>query len=201
MNVVRMASLGSAERILAIVVRTQSRIGGAAHTGKYGWMRVLERNVEVGEYLRVAGHHVDQPVGDIAGECVHDPDPVDFWDSDGHLFQKSGKTVSHTQVVPVISGILGDQDEFAYAQVLQLAGFVENPFERPADRGAFDERDGAESARTAAAIRNFQVGAGSRNGCAQCTIFVGADRGSIGQVVERFGAKSCTPWLGRAQLS
>ena len=108
-------------------------------------MGVLEGNIQIWQDLRVRCHYLDQPVGDVARECVHDADPVQFRNSPGDLFEQARQAVLHPQVVAVIGRILSDQDEFTYAQFVQSPGFAQDGFRRAADRAAFDERDGADA--------------------------------------------------------
>ncbi len=63
--------------------------------------------------------------------------------------------------------------------------FVEDGLHRAADRCSLDERDGAKSAGTAAAIGHLQVGAGAGHACAQRVVFIRPNGGGFGQVVER----------------
>ena len=157
---------------------------------------VLQRHIQVGQDLRVGGHHLDQPVGDVAGVGVHDADPIDLR---GGLrpgcSSRCGQPIFHAQVVAVIGGILGDQDHLAHAHVLQAAGLGQDRLHRAADGGAFDQRDGAEGARAAAAIGDLQIGAGALHGDALRAMLVGAHRGSI-----RAGGRAAAGACARAEL-
>jgi hypothetical protein len=59
----------------------------------------------------------------------------------------------------VIRGVLGDEDELPHPLVHQPAGLRPDGLRRPADRGAFDQGNGAERAGAAAPVRDLQVGA------------------------------------------
>ncbi len=87
----------------------------------------------------------------------------------------------------VVGGILGDQDDLSYAHLLQGARFGQDRLNRAADGGALDQRDGAESARAAAAIGDLQIGTGTLHREAPRTVFVAANGGRFGQVIARFG--------------
>ena len=93
--------------------------------------------------------------------------------------------ILHPQVVTVIGGILGDQDDLVHAHLLQRAGLGQDRRRRAADRRALDQRDGAEGARAAAAIGDLEVGAGALHRRPQGLALVGADGRGGGQVVER----------------
>ncbi len=83
-------------------------------------MSVLERHIQVGQNLRVGGHDLDEPVGDVARVGVHHPYPVHLRHGTHQVFQQHGQAVFHPQIVTVIGGILRYQDEFAHAQFAQL---------------------------------------------------------------------------------
>ena len=149
-------------------------------------MGVLERHIQIRQNLFAGGHHLDQPVGDIAGIGVHDADPVHVWNGVGQLLQQDRQTILHPQVVTVIGRILGDQDQLAHAGIPQAARFVHDHGQGPRDSRSLDERDGAEGARTAAAIRDFEIGAGAGDRDAQGFMFVGTNSfGFLRQVVQR----------------
>ena len=138
----------------------------------------------------MACHYLDQPVGDIAWKSVHDPEPVHFGNLICHSFEQARQSVLHPQVMTVIGGILGNQDEFAHSLFVQAMSILQDHFRRAADGTAFDKRDGTERTRTAAAIRDLEVSARSEYAGPQHldrTVFIHQRRG-FRQVVERFGA-------------
>ncbi len=96
-------------------------------------MGVLEGDVQVGQDLGIAGHHLDQPVADVAGVGVQDADPVDLWGREDQLLEQAGQPVFQAQVVPVIGRVLGDQNELAHAAVLEEARFGEDRLLRAAE--------------------------------------------------------------------
>jgi len=88
--------------------------------------------------------------------------------------------------VAVVGCVLGDQDQLLHAPVAQGARLGDDALGGPADGSSFDGRDGAESARTAAAVGDLEVGAGSLHGNAADSALVRADGARfVGQVVER----------------
>ena len=107
-----------------------------------------------------------------------------------HLLQQLRQPIFHPQVVTVIGGILGDQDQLVHAHLLQLAGFLQDGFRWAADRGALDQRDGAKGARAAAAIGNLQVGAAPLDSGMQHLALIQPDGWGFGQVVERRGVRT-----------
>ena len=110
------------------------------------------------------------------------------------LFKQLSQPIFHPQVVTIIGGILGDQDQLVYAQILEEARLLQDHIDRAAGKRAFDQRDGAEGAGTTAAIRNLQIGAATLPGDQLRSTFIAAHARRLRQVVERFGV------LARAEL-
>ncbi len=79
---------------------------------------MLEGHIEIGQYLLALCHNGDQSVRYVSRIRVHHPNPGNIRDGVRHLLQQSCKTILHSQVMPVIRGILGNQDDFLDAQVL-----------------------------------------------------------------------------------
>ena len=155
----------------------------AAHPAEGHRVGVLEGHVQVWDQWFVHRHRLDHPVGDVAGEGVHDPDPVHIWDGFDQFFEQDGQPFLHPQIMPVIGRILGDQDQLPDPLVAQGAGLVQNRVHRAADRGPFDERDGAKRARAAAAIGDFDIRAGPLHRRAQGFPFVHPHRNRFGREV------------------
>ncbi len=76
---------------------------------------MLQRHIEIGQDLLAAGHHLDQPVGDIARVRVHDADPVHVRHGVRQVLQQDGQPVLQAQVMAVVGGVLRDQHQLAHA--------------------------------------------------------------------------------------
>ena len=160
---------------------------GAAHAPQHRRVSVLQRHIQVGEHLRLAGHDFHQAVGDVTGVGIHDAYPVHMRDGAHQVFQQLRQAIFHPQVVPVIRCILGDKDQLANTHLLQSAGFIQDGTHRAADRGALDQRDGAEGARSPATVSDLDIGAGTLHRSAQRATLIGSHRGCIWQMVNGLG--------------
>ena len=50
-----------------------------------------------------------------------------------HAFEQGRQSIFHPQVMAIIGGVLGNQDEFAHSQFVQAMGILQDHFRRAAD--------------------------------------------------------------------
>ena len=114
-------------------------------------------------------------------------------------FQQAGQPIPQAEVMPVVGGILGDQHKLAHAPVTQQAGFGQDRLDRPADRGPLMSGNGAEGTRAPAAVSDFQVRAGARDGRPQGGMLIRADGRNFGEVVDRSGMRARAQFVQKLQ--
>ena len=111
--------------------------------------------------LRVRGHRLDQPVGHVAGEGIHDANPIDAGArrassaSSSSPGRPSAPGRGRNRSCPARSGSSRARRPSAGGPRARIAAAG------AADRRAFDQRDGAEGARAAAAVGDLEIGAGA----------------------------------------
>jgi len=127
-------------------------------------MGVLQRQVQVMAQTRLPSHDLDQRRADVGRVGVHQPQPVQVRCRLQNGPQETGQRIPLVPVPPVGRRILGNEDDLFDARLHQANGVRYNGFQRPADGGTLDERDGAESAGRAAAVGNFEVGRSALSG-------------------------------------
>src|SRR5690606_5830811 len=153
-----------------------------------------------GQDALFARHHVDQSIGDVAGVGVHQAQPGHVRRDLDEALQQRGEPILQAEVVPVIGGILRDQDDLPHAEVVEPGRLLDERLKRAADVRALDLGDGAERAGAAAAIRDLEVGAGALHGGAEYAALVGADgQRFAGQVVDRLGAGAPAQTLNQVE--
>ena len=147
---------------------------------------MLQGHIEIGQHLRIFSHDFDKFISDIARISVEYPQPGHIGDGGTQLVEQGCQAVSHAEIMAVVGGVLGDQVDLVDTHFLQRARVGQNRFYGTADGGSLDERNGAKSARTAAAIGYFQVGAAPLHIDTLRSGIVAAYIGHIGQVIEWF---------------
>ena len=121
---------------------------------------MLQRHVQVGHDLLLAGHDLDQLVADVAGIGVHEPQPLEIVAgaiADGR--EQPGQTVGLAPVAAVVGGVLGHDHQFLGAGPHQAVDLVDDGFDGPAVQLALEGGDGAEGAGRVAAVGNLEIGA------------------------------------------
>ncbi len=101
-------------------------LAGTVHGFKDSGIGVLERHVQIGNDLWLGSHQVNQRLGDITWEGVHQPDPGNIRNGFDKFFQQGGQAALYLQVMTVIGHILGDQDDLLGAHIGQRSGIIEN---------------------------------------------------------------------------
>ncbi len=95
------------------------------HAAQHVTVDVLQRHIDIWQYVRRVGDYIQQAVIDIHRVEVHQANPVEPFDLTERLQQlrQHGFAVDiHTPVGRVLS----DYDQFAHARSDQLAGFRQN---------------------------------------------------------------------------
>jgi hypothetical protein len=151
---------GMARRSFSTWSKTVSRAAGAAHPPQRARVAVLQGHVQVGIDLGLAGHDLDQLVGDVAGVGVHQPHPAQPLVgavADGG--EQPRQAVRLAPVAAIVGGILRHDHQLSGAGVHQRARLVHDCIQRAAAQLALETGDGAEGARRVAAVGNLEIGA------------------------------------------
>ena len=128
----------------------------AVHVPEHPVTGVLQRNVDVMTDFRFFGHDPDQLVRDVILVGVHDADPFDAVDP-AKLLQESGQHRAAFDVLPVITGVLCDQDQFFRSSLCQAVRLPEDARLRPAAVISPDVRNDAVGTPVVTAFRNSQI--------------------------------------------
>ncbi len=79
---------------------------------------MLQRHIEIRDYLFAARHYLNQVIGNIAGKGIHDPNPIDAGCNSSNTGKKLSQTVFQSEVTPVIGRILSNQNDLSHAELL-----------------------------------------------------------------------------------
>ena len=146
----RGVGLAGADRLDA--AEEAGAVAPSAHAAEQRLRHVLQRQVEV----RHAGcaDHVDQPVVELRGIEVQQPDTVDTRRDVGDEWDDRAAT---TDVPPIRRKVLRDEDDLARAQCVHLG---EDRLGRSRTLLAAERRDRAEPTRAVTALGHLDVGPG-----------------------------------------
>ena len=130
---------------------------GAVHRAQHRVMRVLEREINVFDDLRLRGKDLDEFVAEIFRIAVEHTDPRYFFNL-GELPQETCKHRFAVEIEPIVRAVLRDENELAYTALRQLPRLGYDVLHRAAAEPAADERDRTERAAVIAALRDFHIG-------------------------------------------
>ena len=98
----------------------------ARHGFEDTWISMLQGHVKIRQELIIAGHQLDQPVGDHARVGVEQAHPRDIRDHWQQISQQVCQRVAFTSIDTVSSHILGDEIDLLHTQGLERKGVADH---------------------------------------------------------------------------
>ena len=151
------------------LVERPGRRGGAGHALQHVGVRVLERNVEIGQHPRARRRRVSHQRHQVAdmriGIDIVQPHPrPERAEVAGEVGDVGAVPAIHLvpAVQPVGRGVLRDHQQLAYAGLHQLFRLAHDRVGRAADEAAAHVGDDAELAAVVAALGNLEIGVVAR---------------------------------------
>ena len=162
MNDDRNAASGSDDRIPSMIDANRSPLPHRFMRAQQRAVRVLERQVEVGDDGRRLEHRRDQRVADLARVQVEQPDPRQTGGRQlgVEAAQQRGERAGLAGVAPVPGEVLGDEHQLGDAALDERARLGDDRVGRPRALLATERWDRAERAGAVAALGDLDVGPG-----------------------------------------